>query len=96
MLYDRPEFLKEIEETIVQVKQALEAREKGVPGDGTVEELQKIKLNLERMRDEVASDTLPSKANRVSSMGWIITDTWSLRSLLGDRIIGVEHKYRKL
>jgi hypothetical protein len=89
-------FIKEIKQTIDEVKIVLEKRQKGIQGDGSIDQLQMILQNLERIMYEVISGNVPPKINRMSSMGWFITDSWSLSSPLGEKIIEIEHKYKEL
>jgi hypothetical protein len=89
-------FIKELKVVISEVKNALKERQSGIAGEGNVEQLQQFLINLERMEKEASSHNLPPQAERLSSMGWFITDTWPLASPLGEKIIEIEQKYRKL
>lgn len=89
-------FIDEISQVIVEIKNAFDQRQTGISGDGTLEELERFLQNLERLKNEVESGDLPPKSSRTSSMGWFITDTWSLSSPLGEKIIKIENKYKKL
>lgn len=93
---DKSKFIEEISQVIGEVRNALTQRQRGIPGDGTVEELERFLKNLEQMKNEAESSNLPPKSNRISSMGWFITDTWPLLSPLGEKIINIEQRYKKL
>ncbi|MGW2707330.1 hypothetical protein [Streptomyces sp. NPDC001340] len=70
-----------------------------VAGRGTVgsqQQLKTLRANLEAMRDQIMSGTMPPPGQRLASMGRPITDSWPFDSRLGGALLKAEQLYLKL
>ncbi|HEY0605596.1 MAG TPA: hypothetical protein VGD58_21920 [Herpetosiphonaceae bacterium] len=88
------EFVSELRAVLQAVTFELSQRQAGVPGAGTVGELELIRNELVEVEAKAASGTLPPHGQRWLAASRIVTDTWPNNSELGNRIVGLATKYR--
>jgi hypothetical protein len=91
---DHPEFIQEIAAAIKELKQELNNRQHGIPGEGTVAQLGIIIRELILLENSIKIGDLPPKNKRDLSLTWFIKDSWSDSSVLGDKLLSLAHKYK--
>ena len=87
-------FVAELRALLQAVTSELSQRQAGVPGAGSVGELQLIRNELVDVAAKAESGTLPPQGQRWLGASRIVTDTWPNDSELGNRIVGLASKYR--
>jgi hypothetical protein len=90
----QPEFLKEIEAAIQELKAELEKRKNGIDGDGTVFQLESFIKELIWLYNDIKIDNLPPKKQRDLSLAWFITNVWRDDSPLGRKLTSIIKKYK--
>ena len=88
------EFVAELRAVLQAVTVELSRRQAGVPGAGTVAELELIRNELVEVEAKAASGSLPAQGQRWLAASRIVTDTWPNHSELGNCIVGLATKYR--
>lgn len=87
-------FVAELRVVLQAVAAELSQRQAGVPGAGTVGELELIRDELAEVEAKADAGTLPPSGQRWLAASRIVTDTWPNHSELGNRIVGLATKYR--
>ena len=87
-------FVAELRALLQAVTFELSQRQAGVPGAGTVGELQAIRDELAEVAAKADAGTLPPHGQRWLAASRIVTDTWPNDSELGNQIVGLASKYR--
>jgi hypothetical protein len=95
MEYELQNFVKELDSIILELEHELVNREKGIPGDGTVEQLILFIDELKKIRDMAILNSLPPKKQRRTAFSWHIVDSWNHDSQLGDRLCEIADKYKR-
>jgi hypothetical protein len=89
------QFLDELRPILRQVSFELSQRQAGMPGVGSIGELELIRNELAELESRAKSGTLPPSGQRWLAASRIVTDTWPSDSDLGDQICGLGTKYRR-
>jgi hypothetical protein len=89
-------FLVELRGVAASLRSELLQRQQGVPGPGTIDELQAMLRELSEVEGRVMTDSLPPPEQRWLAGSRIVTDTWPNDSELGDRICKLANLYRKV
>lgn len=89
------EFLAELRPVLQQISFELNQRQSGMPGVGTIGELEYIRNELATIEAKAASGTLPPVGERWLASARIVTDTWPNDSELGSDICALASKYRR-
>ena len=95
MKYNLNEFLDEINSLICEVEQACIERKKGFIGDGNVQQLEAIQKELEKIKEEVNSGSLPPKEKRYTVFSRYIIDEWDLKAPLSIKLCCLADKYKR-
>jgi hypothetical protein len=89
------QFLVELRPVLQQVTFELHQRQSGIPGVGTIGELQFIQNELSAVESKAVAGTLPPVGERWLASARVVTDTWPNDSPLGTEICALATKYRR-
>lgn len=95
MSYQIVDLIKDVNETIVEVKNELLKRKNGIKGDGSVQQLELIKNKLEEIKKRALTNNLPFKGERFTAFSRFVVDEWNTDSLLGKRLCDLADKYKR-
>ena len=95
-MQNKTEFIREIESVTLEVQQELSKRKEESKGYVTALQLQLEQAldELTELKDRVLNNKLPPKGKRAFAIAWHVVDSWSNDSVLGDKILVLERKYR--
>ncbi|VBB09180.1 Hypothetical protein LUCI_4466 [Lucifera butyrica] len=94
MNYNINDFLNEINIVIYEVEEELLDRQKGVPGEGSIKQLESIKSELEKIRNQAQNNVLPPKDKRYTAFSRCVVDEWNFNSVLGAKLCDLAEKYK--
>jgi hypothetical protein len=88
------DFINEIVSATKELEQELHNRQKGIQGDGTVEQLDLFLRELVLLKETISENKLPPKKKRWLQVTWFITDSWRGDSATGNRLLAIANKYQ--
>lgn len=88
------EFNIEIDKVLVQVIDQLHRRQIGLPGPGTIEELDFIAQELTSLSESVMRGEILPTDRRWLSSAQIVTGTWDYDEQLGEEICRIDYLHR--
>ncbi len=88
-------FIRDAEEIISEVENEILNRKKGKPGDGSVQQLEFIREELNQIKSFALTNSLPPRANRYTSFSRYVVDEWDTNSILGQRLCEVASIYKR-
>lgn len=74
---------------LVDVEKEIELLRNGKEGDSTIEVLEKISIELEKMKEVL------SPQNFTPSYNYIIRDSWNTFTHLGEELLHIVHEYNE-
>ena len=95
MNYSVQNFLGEISLVICEVEKEILERKGGTHGDGSVQQLEFIKTDLEQIRTQAQTNTLPSRDKRYTAFSRYVVDEWDIGSNLGKKLCDLADKYKR-
>ncbi|BBW96525.1 hypothetical protein ACPVTF_07695 [Geobacillus icigianus] len=95
MTYQVNDLIRDIDSIIPEVEKELLNRKNGIEGDGSVQQLELIKKELEQIKSYALTNNLPSKEKRFTSFSRYVIDEWSYNSTLGQRLCELADKYKR-
>jgi hypothetical protein len=95
MGYSIHDFLGEINIVICETENELLDRKKGIPGDGSVRQLELILNELEQIRNQAQTNMLPPKNKRHTAFSRYVVDEWDVNSSLGTKLCKLADKYKR-
>ncbi|SEJ97927.1 hypothetical protein SAMN05660742_1375 [Propionispira arboris] len=95
MSYTIEGFTDEISIIILEVNKEIIERKSGVLGDGNVYQLELIKSELEQIRQQAQTNTLPEKSKRFTAFSKYVVDEWEVDSPLGIKLCKLADKFKR-
>jgi len=95
MVYQLVDFIRETNEIISELEAEIQNRKKGIPGNGSVQQLEYIRDELEQIKNCALTNNLPSKAKRYTAFSRYVVDEWDVTSRLGQRLCDLANKYKR-
>lgn len=82
-----------VERALAAVTEELGRHAQGVGAISDIDQLLKMRSQLEEMQGQLSSGNLPSRDSRTRGLGRVIADSWPLGSELGEVILAAEQAY---
>jgi hypothetical protein len=95
MAYLLADFIRDINEIISEIEKEVLNRKKGIQGDGSVQQLEFIKDELEQIKNIALTNNLPPKEKRYTAFSRYVVDEWDTKSILGQRLCELADKYKR-
>ncbi len=96
MRFSVDDLVKEVSLLIVEVERELTERKLGIPGDGTVTQLQFIGQELNTILRNAKLNKIPRKEERHVAFARLVVDEWDVRSSLGRRLSALANRYERM
>jgi hypothetical protein len=95
MSYSLQDLINELDAIIPEVEQEIISRKACIAGNGSVEQLEYIKTELEQIRKQAQANALPPKDKRYTAYSRYVIDEWDMNSSMGKRLCNLADKYRR-
>jgi hypothetical protein len=95
MVYQLVNFIGDMNAIIPELEVEIQNRKSGIQGDGSVQQLEFIRAELEQIKNLALSDNLPSKEKRFTAFSRYVVDEWDVKSILGQRLCDLADKYKR-
>lgn len=95
MAYQLSDFIRETNDIFLEIEKELLNRKKGVKGDGSVQQLEFIRDELEQIKNFALTNNLPPKESRYTAFSRYVVDEWDAKSILGQRLCELADKYKR-
>ncbi len=89
------DFIREINAIIPELEIELLVRKNGIQGNGSVQQLEYIRDELEQLKSYALTNNLPSKEKRYTAFSRYVVDEWDVTSILGQRLCDLADKYKR-
>ncbi len=87
------QFITEVDAVLELLQEELAGRKAGVPGEGSVSELQAIIKEFKGLRREARWPLLRQNTRRRLVSSYLVDDTWDLQAELAKRVMHITQLY---
>lgn len=95
MAYQLSDFIREANDIFSEIEKELLNRKKGIRGDGTIQQLEFIRDELEQIKNFAFTNNLPPKECRYTAFSRYVVDEWDVKSILGQRLCELADKFKR-
>lgn len=95
MPYQVTDLIRDIDAIIPEIEREELNRKNGIEGDGSIQQLEFIRDELEQIKDYALANNLPSKEKRYTAFSRYVVDEWDAKSNLGQRLCELADKYKR-
>jgi len=96
MSYSASNIITDLKILIPEIEEELAQRISGMPGDGSIKQLEHIRDELIQILESAKMDKIPEKSMRYTAFSRYVVDEWALDSVLGKKLCILADKYKRL